>query len=111
MIARSAYTQLNHSPLLLVGTVAAMLIGFVLPPLYSVTGDAVLPARLAWAAMTLSYCPILRYHRLPLWWAPALPAIALFYLGATLDSARRHWQGKGGQWKGRVQGQVEETIS
>ena len=27
---------------------------------------------------------------------------ALFYLGATLDSARRHWTGRGGEWKGRV---------
>jgi hypothetical protein len=25
------------------------------------------------------------------------------YLAATLDSARRHWQGTGGEWKGRVQ--------
>jgi len=24
-------------------------------------------------------------------------------LAATLDSARRHWQGRGGEWKGRVQ--------
>jgi hypothetical protein len=25
------------------------------------------------------------------------------YLLATLDSARRHWLGRGGEWKGRVQ--------
>jgi hypothetical protein len=28
--------------------------------------------------------------------------VALFYLGATLDSARRHWARRGGEWKGRT---------
>jgi hypothetical protein len=32
-----------------------------------------------------------------------LPAIALFYMGATLDSAFRFWKGLGGEWKGRIQ--------
>jgi hypothetical protein len=31
-----------------------------------------------------------------------LPVTSLVYLGATLDSARRHWEGRGGEWKGRV---------
>jgi hypothetical protein len=31
-----------------------------------------------------------------------LPAIALVYVAATIDSARRYGEGKGGQWKGRV---------
>ena len=101
MIARSAYTQLNHSPLLLLGTVAAIIIGFFLPVIYGLVGYK--PALLAWAALSVAYLPILRYHRLPFWMAPFLPVVALFYLGATLDSARRHWMGRGGVWKGRVQ--------
>ena len=101
MIARSAYTQLNHSPLLLAGTALAIVVGFFLPPLWAFTGS--LPAILAWAAMSIAYAPMLRYHRLPVWAAPLLPVVAIFYLGATLDSARRHWMGKGGQWKGRAQ--------
>lgn len=105
MIARSAYTQLNHSPLLLLGTVVAIIVGFFLPPIFGVVGSA--PALLAWAALSVAYMPILRYHRLPLWMAPLLPAVALFYLGATLDSARRHWMGRGGMWKGRVQAAME----
>jgi len=103
MIARSAYTQLGYSPWLLAGTVAAMLIGFVLPPLVALSGGhAALPAWFAWSAMSLSYLPMLRYYRLPYWLAPSLPAVAAFYLAATIDSARRHWQGRGGLWKGRV---------
>jgi len=101
MIARSAYTQLNYSPLLLAGTAVAIIVGFLLPPLWAVTGSW--PAVIAWVAMSIAYAPMLRYHRLPIWAAVLLPLVAIFYLGATLDSARRHWMGKGGQWKGRAQ--------
>ena len=31
-----------------------------------------------------------------------LPVAGLFYAAMTLDSARRHWMGKGGLWKGRI---------
>jgi len=101
MIARSAYTQLDYSPLLLAGTAVAIVVGFLLPPLWAVTGSV--PGIIAWAAMSIAYAPMLRYHRLPIWAAPLLPLVAIFYLGATLDSARRHWMGKGGHWKGRAQ--------
>ncbi|PKU24995.1 glycosyltransferase [Telmatospirillum siberiense] len=104
MIARSAYTQLRCSPLLLAGTVLAMAITFLLPPVFTVMpGPQRLPALLAWAELSLAFAPMLRFYRLPLPCAPLLPLTALFYLGATLDSARRHWQGRGGEWKGRVQ--------
>jgi hypothetical protein len=33
----------------------------------------------------------------------ALPLAALFYLGATMHSAVKYWNGSGGDWKGRVQ--------
>jgi hopene-associated glycosyltransferase HpnB len=104
MIARSAFTQLDHSPWLLAGTVLAMSVGFLLPPLAALAGgSAALPALLAWLALSVAYMPMLRYHHLALWRAPLLPAVALFYLGATVDSARRYWLGRGGEWKGRVQ--------
>jgi hypothetical protein len=32
-----------------------------------------------------------------------LPAIAVFYLGATVHSAIATWRGHGGMWKGRAQ--------
>jgi hypothetical protein len=43
----------------------------------------------------------LRYRR-PVLFGLVLPAAALLYLGMTLDSARRHRIGVGGQWKGRA---------
>lgn len=104
MIARSAYTQLRCSPLLLAGTVLAMSIAFLAPPLLSLTsGPQALPALVAWAELSLAFAPMLRFYRLPLVSAPLLPLTALFYLGATVDSARRHWMGRGGEWKGRMQ--------
>jgi hypothetical protein len=57
--------------------------------------------------MALALQPMLRfYHRSPLW-GLALPGIAAFYAGATFFSALRHWQGKGGMWKGRAQAQLQ----
>jgi hopene-associated glycosyltransferase HpnB len=104
MIARSAYSQLNRSPLLLAATVAAMAIGFLVPPAVVLTGGpAVLPAAVAWAAMAAAYVPMLRFYDLSAVWGPLLPLVVLVYMGATLDSARRHWLGRGGEWKGRVQ--------
>ena len=102
MIARSAYTQLNCSPALLAGTVAAMGIVFVLPPAAALLRGS-LPGWLAWMAMSVAYLPMLRAYRASGLLAPLLPLIAVFYLGATVDSARRHWQGRGGEWKGRIQ--------
>jgi hopene-associated glycosyltransferase HpnB len=105
MIARSAYTQLDHSPLKLAGTVAGLALTFLAPPLLALFGhdEARAFGLAAWIVMAGCYAPILRFYRRPLAWAPLLPLVALVYLGATLDSARRHVQGKGGAWKGRFQ--------
>ncbi|TAN56096.1 MAG: glycosyltransferase [Magnetospirillum sp.] len=104
MIARSAYTQLRHSPLLLLGTIIAMLVVFVLPPVLAFRqGGGASTGALAWAAMTIAYYPMVRYYRQLPFWAPLLPLVSLFYLGATIHSAVKYWRGEGGEWKGRVQ--------
>lgn len=104
MIARTAYAQLQHSPLLLAGTVLGLAVTYLVPPaLVLASGSAAWLAGTAWLAMSLAYLPMVRFYRLAPLWAPLLPGIALVYLAATLDSARRHWQGAGGEWKGRVQ--------
>jgi hypothetical protein len=51
--------------------------------------------------MLASFRPILRYYRLPSWRALTLPAVAALYVCMTVDSAFRHWRGRGGGWKGR----------
>ena len=109
MIARTAFTQLHYSAWLLAGTLAGMAIIYLIPPVAALElGPRGLPAWLAWAAMCCAYAPMLRYYgRSPLW-APFLPLVALFYVGATFASAVRYWRGKGGQWKARVQAPVQQ---
>ncbi|MEO8371083.1 MAG: glycosyltransferase [Candidatus Solibacter sp.] len=105
MIARTAYTQLKYSPLLLAGTAIALAITYLVPPALTFAappGAARGLAALAWLLMTLCYMPSVRYAGRPWFWAPLLPAIALFYLCATLYSAFTHWRGRGGMWKGRA---------
>ncbi|HLJ64492.1 MAG TPA: glycosyltransferase, partial [Stellaceae bacterium] len=106
MVARTAYTQLSCSPLRLLGAVIGLVITYLVPPLLVFArGPSAWIAGAAWAAMTLAFLPMIRFYRLSPLWAPLLPATALVYVAATIDSARRHWRGTGGQWKGRVAGQ------
>jgi hopene-associated glycosyltransferase HpnB len=101
MIARSAFSQLRHSTLLLIGTVAAMLLTYIAPPVLAFLGNGVGLA--AWILSAILYAPTVRLYRAPLWTAFCLPLIAVFYLIATIESAIRYWTGRGGLWKGRVQ--------
>lgn len=107
LIARSAFTQLHHSLMLLLVCVVGLSLTFLAPPLLTIQSDAGMRGfgLAAWALMSLTYIPTLLYYRQPVWWAPLLPLIALFYVAATVDSARRHLLGKGGEWKGRLQAQ------
>jgi hopene-associated glycosyltransferase HpnB len=105
MIARSAYTQLRYSPLLLAGTVAGMVATYLVPPLLILFADGWAPAvgALTWLLMSLVYLPMVLFYRLSPLWAVLLPVTALIYLGATIASALRHYRGRGGSWKGRVE--------
>jgi hopene-associated glycosyltransferase HpnB len=105
MVSRSAYAQLNYSPRLLAGTVAGMALTFFAAPLLTMFGGfpANWIAGLAWALMTLSFLPILRFYGQSPFWALALPGIAACYVAFTVNSAYQHWRGAGGMWKGRSQ--------
>lgn len=108
MVARTAFTQLNHSIALLAGTVVGMLILYLLPPLIAVFGLAGgywLAGGLATAAtglMWIAYLPTCRLYGSILPSLPLLPVAGALYTAMTIDSARRHYQGMGGGWKGRA---------
>lgn len=105
MVARSAYAQLDYSPLMLAGTVLGLLLTYLAVPLIAILGSG-LPRLLAlasWILMGLAFLPTLRFYRLSPLWAPLLPAIAAVYMAFTLDSAYQHMRGRGGMWKGRAQ--------
>lgn len=108
MVARSAYTQLNYSPLLLVGSLLGMTLVYLLPPIGIILGvllgnwQITLVSFTAYLLMTFAYLPIIRFYKCSPIFAFSLPIIAFFYTLMTVDSAWRHWQGRGGEWKGRV---------
>ena len=105
MISRSAFYQLHHSCVLLALTVIGLGVTYLLPPLLLLTADApsIALGAAAWILMSASYVPMVRFYRLSLLWSLCLPAIAVFYAGATLHSALQYLLHRGGSWKGRVQ--------
>jgi hopene-associated glycosyltransferase HpnB len=115
MVARSAYTQLRYSPALLAGVVAGLAWLYLLPPVAAIGGLAALAAGAGataawcaaaglagWAVQAVTFIPLLRLYRLSWLRAPGLPLVALLYAVMTVDSARRHYAGRGGEWKGRT---------
>jgi hopene-associated glycosyltransferase HpnB len=108
MVARSAYTQLDHSPALLAGTLAGLALLYLVPPLavlvWLLGGDSGAAAfgAAAWALQAASFAPTLALYDRPLALGLALPAAGALYAAMTLDSARRHWRNEGATWKGRA---------
>ncbi len=116
VVSRTAYTQLAYSPIRLLGTVVALLLAFAAPPVAVVAGGASLvigldtgsaaaalaTGFLGWALMTCSYTPMTRWYGGSALRAVTLPLSAVIYVTMTLDSARRHYGGVGGGWKGRT---------
>lgn len=112
MISRTAFEQLKHSSLLLLCTIAGMVITYLAPPLLLLTRSrlTILMGAAAWATMTVTYSTMVRYYRLNPAWALTLPVAALFYVGATIHSAVKYWNGRGGDWKGRIQDAPDRQI-
>lgn len=108
MVARTAFTQLDHSWGLLAVTIIAMTLLYGMPPLTIGIGIAtgnIGPAALGAVAMVLmliAYGPTLRLYNLPWLWGVTLPVAAFLYTLITVDSARLSWLGRGGAWKGRT---------
>ncbi|MEO1005845.1 MAG: glycosyltransferase [Cyanobacteria bacterium J06638_38] len=107
-IARTAYTQLNYSPLLLIGTLIGMALVYLVAPICLIIGIlnsnwlVVGICILTWILMTVAYLPTIKLYQLSFVWALGLPAIAFLYTLMTLDSAIKYYQGQGGAWKGRT---------
>lgn len=104
MVARTAFVQLRRSLWLLLLTVAALAVVFVMPPLALFAGQhgARWSGGLATALMAASFVPTLRRFRLSPARALTLPLIAVFYGAATIGSAIDHYRGRGVVWRGRV---------
>ncbi|HXT09506.1 MAG TPA: glycosyltransferase [Roseiarcus sp.] len=105
MVVRSAYAQLNYSPALLVFTLAAMVLVFIVPVAAALfaQGGSQAAGLGAWALMATAFQPTLRCYRVSPLWGFALPAIAALYAFYTLESGLASARGEGGLWKGRYQ--------
>jgi hopene-associated glycosyltransferase HpnB len=84
MVARSAYTQLNYSPLLLVGSLLGMTLVYLLPPIGIILGAVLgnwmitLSAFIGYLLMTFAYLPMIRFYKCSPIFAFSLPIIAFF---------------------------------
>jgi hopene-associated glycosyltransferase HpnB len=105
LIARTAFTQLGYSTLLLVGTLAGLFLTYLAPValLFAHGYTTRILALATWLLMSLLFLPTVRFYRVSVLWAPLLPLTALFYAYATWLSALRYWLNRGAQWKGRSQ--------
>ena len=105
MIARTAFNQLHHSALLLLGTVLGMLLMYLLPLALIATGSSwlALTGAIAYLLMAAAYFPMIRFYNLNPLWTLTLPFAGAFYTTATIHSAMKYWSGRGGEWKGRAQ--------
>ena len=106
MIARTAFTQLHYSMLLLLLTLAGLALVWLVPVWEIVFGNGWARAAglAAFSLAALSYLPTLARYRCNALWALALPLIASFYMAATLGSALNYWLGRGARWKNRAYG-------
>jgi hopene-associated glycosyltransferase HpnB len=107
-IARTAYTQLNYSPLLLIGAIVGMIIVYLIAPIGVIWGLITANwlilsiCSVTWLLMFWAYLPTIKLYKRAGTWAVLLPAIAFLYLLMTIDSAVKYYQGQGGAWKGRT---------
>lgn len=108
MVARTAFTYLDHSGWRLAITIVMMSSIYLVPPAAFIWGIAAADpfvtavGALTWIVMVGTFQPTLALYRMSWAWGLALPVAAFFYLLMTVDSARRHRQGRGGLWKGRT---------
>jgi hopene-associated glycosyltransferase HpnB len=119
MVRRTAFTELRYSWVRLVGTVIGMLLMFLLPPLWVMSGVGAALASMiggqavsfswaialvveglcAWAIMATVYRPVIRFFGLPGARCWTLPLAGMLYGAMTVDSAVRQVTGMRIGWR------------
>ncbi len=99
MVARTAYTQLRYSPLLLLLCTGLMILAYVVPLIALFTYP--IPAFLIIALILMTYLPTVSYYNLNPLWIAGLPLAGFLYLLMTWTSTFRYYRGERSQWKGR----------
>ncbi|HEX4152747.1 MAG TPA: glycosyltransferase [Steroidobacteraceae bacterium] len=106
MVARTAFTQLRYSAVMLLLTVLALGLVWLAPVWLAVFahGWARFCGIGACVLAATSYLPTLRRYGRSIAGVLTLPLVALFYIAATVGSALDHWRGAGARWKNRSYG-------
>ena len=107
MVSRTAYEQLGNSLFILIGTVAVMVIIYILPPLSAIVFlvggqvELMIGGLACWLMMGIAYKPTLNFYGMSQVWCLLLPLSAFIYTLMTISSAINYLRGRGGVWKGR----------
>jgi hopene-associated glycosyltransferase HpnB len=108
MVARTAFTQLRYSALLLLLTTFLMILVFGCPA-FGLAHTGTIARAASWlglASMCAAYLPVIRFYRQTPFLVITLPFVALLYLLMTWSSATRYWSGQRSRWKGRSYGRA-----
>lgn len=106
MVARTAFTQLRYSVLLLLLTTFLMVLVFWCPFLGLAHRSMIVRTAscLGLVSMWAAYLPVVRFYRQTPFLVITLPVVASLYLLMTWSSAVRYWRGQRSMWKGRRYG-------
>ena len=104
MVARTAYTQLQYSIVLLLLSSFALLVAFLAPLAGLVSGDSLttIISIASLGMISLSFRPIIQFYRLSALWCLTLPFSSILFLMMTWTSAFRFWTGQRSYWKDRA---------
>ncbi len=112
MIARTAFTQLNYSTILLIVCIFLLVLAFIVPItlIFVLQYFTSLTSILAMLMMGISYGPILYYYKMHPLWILTLPAVSVLYGLMTVSSAMRYWRGDRSRWKGRSYQKINTSV-
>ena len=99
MVARTAYTQLRYSPLLLLLCTVLMVLAYVIP-LINLFYFPLL-AIITLFTILISFLPVILYYNLNPLWVFGLPFAGFLYLLMTWTSGYHYHRGERSHWKGR----------
>jgi len=115
MVARTAYVQLRFNPLLLLGTIISMVLIYLSPVsaivmgIWAQDGALLMLGGTTWLIMWWTFLPTLDLYNKSAFWGVLLPLSGFLYTLMTIDSARRHYLGRGGAWKGRTYTKLKKS--
>lgn len=109
MVARTAFTQLRYSSVLLLLCTGIMILAYWIPVagllagVFSADADIFNISLIVYGILSITYLPVLRFYQVSSGYALTLPFIGTFYLLMTWTSAIRYWSGERLRWRGRIE--------